>query len=134
MKKWKWKSLSHVWLFATPWAVQSMEFPGQNTGVGSLFLLQGIFPTEELNPGLLHYGRNEDLAIKWKMNESWNLSRGLGAGRWSKYSVLFKPCNNPVRYYCDFYHHSVLQRKILGSWEVKQLVQGPKQVSNTDGI
>ena len=26
--------------------------PGQNTGVGSLFLLQGIFPTQGLNPGL----------------------------------------------------------------------------------
>ena len=28
--------------------------PGQNAGVGSLSLLQGIFPTQELNPGLLH--------------------------------------------------------------------------------
>ena len=28
--------------------------PGQNTGVDSLFLLQGIFPTQELNPGLPH--------------------------------------------------------------------------------
>ena len=27
---------------------------GQNTGVGSLFLLQQIFPTQELNWGLLH--------------------------------------------------------------------------------
>ena len=27
---------------------------GQNTGVGSLSLLQGIFPTQGLNPGLLH--------------------------------------------------------------------------------
>ena len=27
---------------------------GQNTGVGSLFLLQGIFPTQESNQGLLH--------------------------------------------------------------------------------
>ena len=27
---------------------------GQNTGVGSLSLLQGIFPTQELNQGLLH--------------------------------------------------------------------------------
>ena len=27
---------------------------GQNTGVGSLFPLQGIFPTQGLNPGLLH--------------------------------------------------------------------------------
>ena len=30
-----------------------MDSPGQNTGVGSLFLLQGIFPTQQLNPGLL---------------------------------------------------------------------------------
>ena len=29
--------------------------PGQNTGVGNLFLLQGIFPTQGLNPGLLHH-------------------------------------------------------------------------------
>ena len=28
--------------------------PGQNTGVGSLSLLQGIFATQELSPGLLH--------------------------------------------------------------------------------
>ena len=28
--------------------------PGQNTGVGSLSLLQGIFSTPGLNPGLLH--------------------------------------------------------------------------------
>ena len=31
--------------------------PGQNTGVGSLSLLQGIFPTEESNWSLLHQGR-----------------------------------------------------------------------------
>ena len=28
--------------------------PGQNTGVGSLSLLLGIFPTQRLNPGLPH--------------------------------------------------------------------------------
>ena len=28
--------------------------PGQNTGVGNLFLLQGIFLTQGLNPGLPH--------------------------------------------------------------------------------
>ena len=32
-----------------PW-----NFPGQNTGMGSLTLLQGIFPTQESNWGLLH--------------------------------------------------------------------------------
>ena len=31
--------------------------PGQNTGVGSLSLLQGIFPTQGLNSGLLHCRR-----------------------------------------------------------------------------
>ena len=34
----------------SPW-----NSPGQNTGVGSLSLLQGIFPTQGSNPGLLHY-------------------------------------------------------------------------------
>ena len=31
------------------------NFPGKNTGVGCHFLLQGIFPTQGLNPGLLHW-------------------------------------------------------------------------------
>ena len=50
----KWKLLSHVRFFATPWTIQPMDSPGQNTGVGSLSLLQGIFPTQGSNPGLLH--------------------------------------------------------------------------------
>ena len=32
-----------------PW-----DFPGKDTGVGCHFLLQGIFPTQGSNPGLLH--------------------------------------------------------------------------------
>ena len=31
-----------------------MIFPGKDTGVGCHFLLQGIFPTQGLNPGFLH--------------------------------------------------------------------------------
>ena len=42
-----------LWIIATmllcPW-----NFPGKNTGVGGNFLLQGIFPTQRLNPGLFH--------------------------------------------------------------------------------
>ena len=34
-----------------------MEFSIQNTGVGRLSLLQGIFPTQGSNPGLLHCRR-----------------------------------------------------------------------------
>ena len=76
------KSLNRVRLLATPWAAAyqtppSMGFSrqedwsgvplpsphglysswnsaGQHTGVGSLSLLQGIFSTQGLNPGLLH--------------------------------------------------------------------------------
>ena len=36
----------------SPW-----NSPGQNNGVGRLSLLQGIFPTQELNPGLPHCRR-----------------------------------------------------------------------------
>ena len=51
------KLLSRVRLFASPWTADSQaplsDFPGKSTGVGSLSLLQGIFLTQELNPGLL---------------------------------------------------------------------------------
>ena len=40
---WKWKWLSRVLLFVTPW-----------TGVGSLSLLKGILPTQDSNPSLPH--------------------------------------------------------------------------------
>ena len=51
--------LSRVWLFVTSWTVAcqallSMGFSRQNTGVGCHALLQGIFPTQGSNPGLLH--------------------------------------------------------------------------------
>ena len=49
-RKKKWKSLSCVWLCVTP--CSPWNSPGQNTGVGSLSLLQGIFPTQGLNLGL----------------------------------------------------------------------------------
>ena len=37
-----------------PQDCRSWNSPGQNTGMGSLSLLQGIFPTQRLNPGLSH--------------------------------------------------------------------------------
>ena len=53
------KSLSCVRLFATPWTIayqllHPWDFPGKGTGVGCHFLIQGIFPTQESNPGLPH--------------------------------------------------------------------------------
>ena len=66
---WKWKSLSRVWLFATPRTIQSLEFSRPEYWSGYSFnlfknkiivskilrrlsFLQGIFPTQGLNPGL----------------------------------------------------------------------------------
>ena len=51
-----------------PWS-----FPGKNTGVGCHFLLQGIFPTQELNLCLLHllhwqeilYNYRHPGSLKW---------------------------------------------------------------------
>ena len=55
------KSLSSVWFFVTPWIVAfqvtlSMGIlpMDKNTGVGSHYLLQGIFPTQASNPGPPH--------------------------------------------------------------------------------
>ena len=55
------KWLSCVRLFAIPWIDQKStrllcpwDFPGKSTGVGCHFLLQGIFPTQESNPGPPH--------------------------------------------------------------------------------
>ena len=60
--KLKVKSFSCVRLFVTPWTVAyqaplSMGFSRQDCWSGLPFLLQGIFPTQELNPGLPHYGQ-----------------------------------------------------------------------------
>ena len=52
--------LSCARLFSTPWIVACTkllgpwDFRGKSTGVGCHFLLQGIFPTQGLNPGLSH--------------------------------------------------------------------------------
>ena len=54
------QSLSRVRLFATPQTVAHQaplsigDSPGKNTGVGCHALLQGISPTQELNPDLPH--------------------------------------------------------------------------------
>ena len=54
LPKWKWKSLSCVQL-CNPCNCSPWNSPSQNTGVGSLSLLQGIFPIQGWNLGLPHY-------------------------------------------------------------------------------
>ena len=56
-RKWEWKSLSRIWLFATHGLYCLWNSPGQSTVVGSLPFLQRIFPTQGSNPRLLHCRR-----------------------------------------------------------------------------
>ena len=53
-RKWKWKSLNCSDFFRPHGLYSPCNSPGQNTGVLSHSLLQGTFPTQELNQGLLH--------------------------------------------------------------------------------
>ena len=48
------KSLSRVLLFEPARLLSPWDFPGKSTRVGCHFLLQGIFPTQGSNLGLLH--------------------------------------------------------------------------------
>ena len=53
-ERWKWSRSVMSDSLGPPWLLRPWDFPGKSTGVGCHFLLQGIFPTQGLNPGLLH--------------------------------------------------------------------------------
>ena len=57
------------------------DSPGKNTGVGCHALLQGIFPTQGSNPGLLHYRQ----ILYWlsPMCQTLNMGRPWRHGRFS---------------------------------------------------
>ena len=60
MKNSRWMVVMALWTFKeldmTGWLYRPWNSPAQNTRVGSLSLLQGIFPTQGLKPGLPHCG------------------------------------------------------------------------------
>ena len=67
-----------------PW-----DFPGKSTGVGCHFLLQGIFPTQGLNPGLPHcrqtfYHLSHQRSQIWRR---WYFSSGWKKDRSSEWVV-----------------------------------------------
>ena len=86
---------SCVQLIANPWPVAHQaplyrDSPGKNTGVGCHALLQGIFPTQGLNQGLLHIlhwhegslplalpGKPEYPRAVKSMNSSWAKDAGI---------------------------------------------------------
>ena len=88
---------SHVWLFVAPWVVARQahcpwDSTGRNTKVGSHSLLQGIFLTQALNPGLLHYKwifyhlSHKGTLISTINGEQWTIDTCKNSGEsWNKY-------------------------------------------------
>ena len=107
----------------SPW-----NSPGQNTAVSSLSLLQGIFPTQESNPSLLHcrwilYQLNrkgsprilEWVAYPFSRGSSWprNQTRvSYIAGRFFT--------NWPIREVCSDLRGGKKNKKILWIWNRKE--------------
>ena len=60
---------------------------GQNTGVGSLSLLQGIFPTQGSNPGLLHC-RQIFYQLSHKGSPTWRKESKFQMGIRGKMAIL----------------------------------------------
>ena len=71
-------SLSRVRFFATPCSPGNS--PGQNTGMGSLSLFQGIASTQGSNPGLPHcrIKKRTSLAVQWLRLHT-STAAGLGS-------------------------------------------------------
>ena len=57
--------------FLCPW-----DFSGKNTGVGCHFFLQGIFPTQGLNPNLLGLLTAGGFFTHWAIGADWMLNKG----------------------------------------------------------
>ena len=100
-------ALSPVWLLATPWTLACLpwqnvgpspwNFPGRYAGVDCHFLLQGIFPTQGSNSGLLHL-------LHWQADSlSLCHMRGLPHGK----SLVIENGCSKVRnnYNTEFHHH-----------------------------
>ena len=88
------KSLSGIRLFVTPWIVACVRllrpwyFQDKNTGVGCHFLLQGIFPAQGLNPGLLHWQVGSLAAVPF---HCWERNRTVASASMDLASLALDP-------------------------------------------
>ena len=73
------------------------DFPGKGTGVGGHFLLQGIFMTQRLNPGLLHCRQT---LYHLSHQGSWFIHRCEWGIKISHYYCV--TVNFPLLCYCEF--------------------------------
>ena len=69
----------------SPW-----NSPGQNTRVGSLSIVQGIFPTQGSNPGLLHC---RQILCQLKGKPSWFIGVCIYSPSWNKQKEIESDIN-----------------------------------------
>ena len=74
---------------------------GQNTGVGSLSLRQGIFPTQGLNPGLPHCRQ-----ILYQLSHKGTLKRTVKLQDWVAASKLLGLHTHTPCSHCFYFHSS----------------------------
>ena len=100
--KWKWKSLSGVHLFVTPYS--AWNSPGQNSGVGSLSLLQGNLPKQGLSPGLPHCRRIlYQLSHKGSPGTPRGDPYGTHMGLWISLAEFGFCCVRTISFFCCSY-------------------------------
>ena len=88
-----------------PW-----DFPGKNTGVGCHFLLQGIFPTQRSNTGLLHCRR-----ILYQLSHQGSLWRFL------RKLKIELPCNPAIPFLDIYLEKTLIQKDTYPSMYVAML-------------
>ena len=95
----------------SPW-----NSPGQNTGVGSLSLLQGIFPTQGWNPGLP--------GCRWIL---YQLSHRGSPGILEWVAYLFSRQSSRPRNWTGV---SCIAGKFFTNWAIRKAPSGEEEVGN----
>ena len=80
-RKWKWLSL--VWFFVTPWPIQSMEFSSPEYWSGQPYLSQGDLPNPDIEP------RSLALQVDSLPAEPQGMSKNTGMGNLSLLQRIF---------------------------------------------
>ena len=118
---WKWKSLSHVRLFVTPWAMQSTELSRPEYWNGQPFPSPGDLPNPGIKPRSPALQADSlpaeppwkskntgvgSLSLLQRIFQTQELNRGLLRCRWIPYPTDYRPSVSSV--------HGILQERILG--------------------
>ena len=88
------------------------DFAGKNTGVGCHALLQGIFPTQGLNPGFFTVWATREAPEAKKYYKKNSVSLSVVSNSWQHHGLqparLLCPCNSPGKN-TGMGSHSLLQ-------------------------